>query len=107
LIVIVGIARALLKPGVGVVPLGTAGLIAPKPVAVRTIEDPGAAFTTTVFAEEGLTTPCAENSPRSEVTTPMRNAALVRAPEVTVTFTDGTPAGISNGTCTLSWPGLT
>jgi hypothetical protein len=69
--------------------------------------DPGAAVTTTLFAEDGGITPCAENRPRSEVTTPARNAVLVCVPEVTVTFTDGTPAGISNGTCTLTWVGLT
>jgi hypothetical protein len=73
----VGIASALLKPGVGLVPLTTAGLMAPKPVAERTTGDPGAAVKTTVFAGEGVIPPRAENRPGSEVVTPIRNATLV------------------------------
>jgi hypothetical protein len=52
-------------------------------------------------------TPCATNNPKSDVVRPIKNAALVAVPAVTVTLTEGTPAGISNGTCTFSWLGLT
>jgi hypothetical protein len=90
----------------GTVPLGTAGLIAPRPLASRVTVDPGVVLTITVFTPEGAMTPCAENRPRSAVATPTKNGVLVRLPTVTVTFTEGTPAGISNGTCTLSWLGL-
>jgi hypothetical protein len=101
------VARALLVPGNGTVPLVTVGLIAPKPVASKTTEAPGAVLTTTEFEAVGRITLCAENNPRSDIATPARNGWLVRVPTVTVTFTDGVPTGISNGTCTFSCVGET
>jgi hypothetical protein len=97
-----GVASALLTPGIGIVPLGTGGLMLPKPVAARNTVAPGVVLTITVLAEEGGITPWAENKPRSAVTTPTRKGALVSVPDVTVTFSEGIPAGISKGTCTLS-----
>ncbi len=70
---------------------------------------PGVACIMTVLAAEGAKTvafACALNMPRSAVTTPIKTGALARLFRVTMTFTDGTPAAISNGTCTSSWVGL-
>jgi hypothetical protein len=102
-----GIASALLAPGVvGMVPLATDGLTAPRPVATKDTVAPGAALTMAVFAEDGGMTPCATKSPKSEVAKPIRKGALVAVPVVTVTFSEGTPAGISNGICTFTCVGL-
>jgi hypothetical protein len=101
------VARTLLFPGIGITPLATAGLTEPKPVAASVTVDPGAAATTTVLAADGKITPCAENKPKSDVATPITKGALVEIPTVTVILTDGTPAAISNGTCTFSCVGLT
>jgi hypothetical protein len=97
----------LLAADEGVVPLATAGLIAPRPVATKVTLLPADAFTTAVFAAEGAIPPCAANRPKSDVATPTRKGALVTVPTVTVTFTDGTPAAISNGTWTFNCVGLT
>src|SRR5580692_7666586 len=103
-----GVANALLALDEGTVPLATAGLMEPKPVAARTTVLPGDAFTMTVFARIGASIPpCAENKPTSDVTTLIRKGALVKVPAVTVIFNEGTPAGISKGTCTFTWVGLT
>jgi hypothetical protein len=53
LIVTEGTASAVLFPNRGVVPLVTAGVMEPRPVAVITTLFSGAAFTTAVFAETG------------------------------------------------------
>jgi hypothetical protein len=65
---------------------------------------PGVAGTVAVFAAVGNPTlvVSAANIPALAVTTPIRNGALVCPPAVTVTLTDGTPAGISNGVWTFN-----
>jgi hypothetical protein len=79
----------------------------PKPVASMTNVSPGDVFTTAVLAETGASRPpWAENIPRSEATTLIRKGALVWLPSLTVILTDGTPAGISNGTWTFTCVGL-
>jgi hypothetical protein len=67
---------------------------------------PGVAWISTVLVDEGAFVPCTENRPKSAVATLTRNGALFNVPTLTVMFSEGTPAGISNGTCTLSWVGL-
>jgi hypothetical protein len=108
LIVTAGIAKTSFVP-VGTVPLGTAGVMVPNPVAVISTVLPGAAFVVAMLAVNGTPTlvPCTKNIPRSMETTVNKNGALVEPFAVTVAFTDGTPAGISNGTCTLICVGLT
>ena len=95
--------------GLGGTPLATGGAMVPTPVATIWIVFPGAANITAVFAEDGaaILVPSATNIPRLDVATLMRNGALVWLPEVTVTFTEADPAGISKGTWTFSCPGLT
>src|SRR5580700_10691754 len=101
-----GVANAWLPPAEGTVPLATAGAIAPRPVASSTKVAPGVVFTTTVLAADGGSLPCAENKPKSDAATPIRKGALFNVPTVTIISREGTPAGISNGTCTLSCVGL-
>jgi hypothetical protein len=57
LILIAGVTNALLAPGEGIVPLATAGLTDPNPVATISKVVPGAAGMLAVLAEEGSATP--------------------------------------------------
>jgi hypothetical protein len=94
--------------GFGATPLGTAGVMDPSPVATTWIVFPGDASITAVFDEDGaaILVPSATNIPTSDVATLIRNGVLVWLPEVTVTFTEAAPAGISKGAWTFSCVGL-